>query len=147
MGYGYGHTSSGRYALACDRCGTVGGVRKRPCPHKVLTDSARGPRTWLRYCPAPALCGECYRELGGLRGVHPERCTKGAAASQAEYDARQARLDAGESMVVAAWNGPSADVVKVRCHDGAEYLIPIREYQQGRGGFVTDYPNARRLED
>ena len=35
MGYCYGRNAHGNMALACDNCGTVGGVRKRTCPHKV----------------------------------------------------------------------------------------------------------------
>jgi hypothetical protein len=98
MGYGY----DSRNRLCCDQCGNAGGVRKRRCPHKVLGDSLRSPsRFAMDYCSAPALCGPCFSAEGGTRGVH-ERCAAPAAASQAEYDATQARLDAGEWHVVSA---------------------------------------------
>lgn len=95
MGYSYGQTASGSWALACDRCPTAGGVRKRTCTYKVLTDSLHGGRHALPYCSPPALCSPCYAAVGGAKGLHA-RCAEGAAASQAEYDAVEARLDAGE---------------------------------------------------
>lgn len=108
---GYGYDTRGR--LACDGCGTTGGVRKRRCPYKVLTDSLRSPRRFeVDYSPAPALCSECYKKHGGLRGVHGEACREGAAASQAEYDKVEAALDAGESFVIAAYGSWAEDVPK-----------------------------------
>lgn len=110
MGYGYGVSASGRYALACDNCGTVGGVRKRTCPHKVLGDTLRcAVRVAVPYCKAPAVCSECFAKLGKTKGLHA-RCAEPAAASQAEHDAIEAALDAGEAFVIAAW-GDWADEV------------------------------------
>jgi hypothetical protein len=138
MGYGYGWTSSGRQGLSCDGCGTVGGVRKRRCPYKVLGDSLRSPRRYeLDYSPAPALCSECYKKHGGLRGVHGEECREGAVKSQAKYDAIEAGLDAGESFVIAAYGSWAEGVpqgqVKVLFRGRAgetEMLMPEALYEQ-----------------
>jgi hypothetical protein len=103
MGYGYDHHGH----LACDGCGTTGGVRKRRCPFKVRDDNLRSAeRPVLDYCTAPALCQNCVAKEGGAgkRGVH-KRCAEPARARQAEYDAIQARLDAGEWKVVEAEGG------------------------------------------
>lgn len=103
---GYCYEAHGSRRLVCDKCGLAGGVRKRKCAYKVIGDSHRVPsgnRPVMHYCQPPALCGLCYKQLGGLRGVHGERCRKGAAASQAEADAKQAQIDAGEMFVNAAW--------------------------------------------
>lgn len=97
MGYSYDRLNR----LCCDHCGVSGGVRKRTCPRKVLTDSLRGPRRWLSYCYPPALCGDCYRQAGGS-AIH-NQCAEGAAASQVKYDEIEALLDAGEALSVAAW--------------------------------------------
>lgn len=72
--------------------------------------SARGPDGLRRTARAsgcrtarrPRPCSGCYRADGGLRGIHGQVCADGAVRSQAEYDATQARLDAGEPMVLAA---------------------------------------------
>lgn len=96
--------------LCCDGCGTTGGVRKRTCPYKVTCDSLRGQRSTVAYCPPPALCPACYEKEGGLRGVHPEGCKTGAAVMQAEADAVEAGLTAGESFVVSAFGDWHEDV-------------------------------------
>ena len=46
---------------------------------------------------------------GGTRGVHA-RCADSAHTAQAEYDAKQARIDAGELFVLAAWGDWQAGV-------------------------------------
>lgn len=139
---GYSYSSDGR--LACDNCGDVGGVRRRKCPYTVLTDSSRGPRHTLNYCPPPALCSPCYRALGGLRGVHPDsRCGVGSRASQAAYDATQAKLDAGDAVAVAAWGDWSDGVpegsVIFRDSDGNHWLVDRVAYEAGR--FLSDFPD------
>ena len=103
MGYSYGQNyRTGRWLLACDACGTIGGVRKRTCPYKVRTDSLRSKtRITLPWCPAPALCGPCYAKHGPAKVLHAD-CAKGAAADQARADATQALLDAGHKLVVSA---------------------------------------------
>lgn len=97
MGYGYGPGG-----LACDggcgRCGRAQGVRKRVCPYKVTHDGYV-----LAWCPAPALCKDCYKRHGGLRGVHGQACRDGAAQAQREEDAKQAKLAGGDYKVNAAW--------------------------------------------
>lgn len=113
MGYCYGHNPrTGRDVLACDNCSTVGGVRRRTCPRKVLTDSLRstdGSRHETPYCSAPALCDGCWRAKGRTAGVHAN-CAAGAAASQARDDEIEALLDAGHLLVVAAAGSWRTDV-------------------------------------
>lgn len=146
---GYSRDYRGR--LCCDRCGQGGGARKRTCPHTVLTDSTRGPRARLAYCYPPALCGPCYKAEGGLRGIHGQRCADGAATSQAEYDATEARLDAGEFQVLAAWGDWQDGVPEGRCgvlfggRDGQVWkLVADGEYDPGPGRkpWLSDYPDA-----
>ena len=96
MGYVYS-----RAGLVCGGCGTDVGVRKRVCPHKVRSSRLHGGGT-LPCCPPPALCPACYRASGGQQGVHAQ-CRARAAESQAEEDAQDAALDAGESFTVAAF--------------------------------------------
>jgi len=49
MGFCYGlNYNTGRYQLACDFCGKIGGVRKIPCKYG--------------YCQAYATCPECRKE-------------------------------------------------------------------------------------
>lgn len=144
MGYAYGRTATGRYALACDSCGNVGGVRKRPC--RFWIRYADG--TSLPYCPAPALCSPCFARRGGSKKIHGDACRDGAATSQAREDKITARLEAGDKEVKAAWGSWHADVpegmtlVMVRGTDKAEsyWLIPRAEY--GNGGFLSEYPSA-----
>lgn len=98
-----GYCTDGRGRLVCDSCGNVGHVRKRKCIYKVLGDSLRSlQRIEMHYCYPPALCPGCYRSRGGARGVHGDQCRDGAARFQAEHDATQKRLDAGEWCVVSA---------------------------------------------
>ena len=147
MGYGYGRNASGREALACDGCGTVGGVRKRTCPHKVLGDTSRSATRYaLAYCPAPALCAACW-ERHGKNAVH-DQCKAGAAASQREADASQARLDAGELVLVAGY-GSWDDRVPDGC-SGALFrngerevfvTMPSETYaERGAHSFLADFP-------
>jgi len=103
MGYGYGRNG----ALACDDCGDTGNVRKRRCPAKVTADSGRTPgghRPVMDYCPAPALCQTCLTKRGGNTTMHRNAgCFEAAAKCQAEYDATQVRLDAGELQLHAGY--------------------------------------------
>jgi hypothetical protein len=102
MGYCFDY--KGR--LVCDGCGVSGGVRKRKCSFKVLGDSRYGPRHALPYCPAPAVCGECFKKHGGSKGIHGG-CKGGAEASQAEADEVERLLDEGEYFAASAygdWN-------------------------------------------
>lgn len=156
MGYSFGRTSSGHYALACDNCGVVGGVRKRKCPHTVLTDSIRsanGQRHRLPYCPAPAVCSPCLKQLGGSRKLH-ERCAEPAAKSQADYDAAEAIWLSGEPVVVSAIRTDDPTWTKVsfyrhRSDGSTEALtryIPADDYHQVQGSRRTmrlsDFPLA-----
>ena len=149
MGYSYGRNARGNWVLSCDGCGTVGDVRKRTCPHKVTGDSLRGPRYAMSYCPAPALCAGCFKREGGTRGLHA-RCAEPARKSQAEYDAKQARIDAGELFVLAAWGDWQAGVpggmcgVKFGGRDGeAWHLVPAGDYHPGKLPGLSDYPQAQ----
>lgn len=147
MGYCYSRTGG----LACDKCGAAGGVRKRCCAYTVLCDSLRGARQRLDYCPAPALCSACYKQAGGLRGVHGEACRDGAAASQAKYDAIEARLDAGESFVIAGYGrGVPAGMAGVgfRSRAGDSWrLIPEADYDPQAKPALSDYPDAQPWPD
>jgi hypothetical protein len=150
MGYSYGYNdATGRQGLACDSCGHVGGVRKVTCPHVVTCDSLRsvtpGARHGLPYCPAPALCAAC-------RVKHPRaelhaRCKEGAEASQREYDAKQAQLEAGAYLVVSAcgsWHDRCPDgfaLVTFRNLEGSELerLISKDEYDRpGAHGWTLE---------
>lgn len=103
MGYSYGQAASGRWVLACDNCGDVGGVSKRRCTFSVVSASTDSPtRQRLDYCPPPALCGPCLKKLGGIRALHAG-CEEGALEFQAEADATQALLDSGLPLRRAAW--------------------------------------------
>lgn len=137
---GYSYDMSNR--LCCDSCGVSGGVRKRKCKYTV---------TWhdgmvLAYCPSPALCARCYKLLGGLNGVHGERCRNAAAESQREQDEIRARLTTGDSMVRAAW-GDWQDGVPVgkvgvmfRGNFGDSYwLMPKDMYRPGKLKWLTEY--------
>jgi hypothetical protein len=100
MGYSYSYSNR----LCCDGCGVDRGVRKRKCPHKVVDYQDNGqPYAAVSYCPAPALCSDCYKKHGGLRGLHGDSCKQGAANSQAQADAKRDAIAAGEMFVKAAW--------------------------------------------
>jgi hypothetical protein len=144
MGYSYGRTKSGSMALACDNCGNVGGVRKRPCRYKV-TMNGRAP---LPYGPAPAVCADCFKRLGGTRGLHGEDCRKGAEWAQAKDDAEVARLKAGDYIVRSAAGSWHKDVpagqvlVMFEASDGTvlNKFMPAETYRNG--GWLSDYPEA-----
>lgn len=86
-----GYTYDRRGRLACDRCGAVGGVRRRTCPHLVRYPAGGA----LPYCPAPALCDCCWKARGGAAGVHAG-CREGAARRCEQEAERGRRLEAGE---------------------------------------------------
>ena len=92
MGYCYGRAPSGRYALACDNCGAVGGVRKRKCPHG--------------YCPSAALCAGCSKSVkasGKWTTMHA-CCEAAHAAFVAKEKAGAALLAAGKLLRCSALN-------------------------------------------
>lgn len=142
MGYGYGRTMRGGMALACDGCGEAEGrTRKRRCRFTVTHDGHALP-----YCSAPALCPDCWDRKGKGRGVHGERCRKGAETSQAREDAKVARLATGDARVTSAirieedWTG-----VTFRDAEGRETLrlVPAHEYHErneDHGLWLSDYP-------
>lgn len=154
MGYSYGRNAAGNWALACDNCGDVGSVRKRPCRFKVLGDSHRtmdGKRHALPYCQPPALCSPCFTRLGGTRGVHGDECRDGAAYFQARADAKEAALDAGLGLVAAAWGdwqeyvpeGMTGVLFTGRASKPEFYrLVPADSYHPGAKPALTDYPEA-----
>lgn len=117
---GYCYEAYGSRRLVCDKCGHAGGVRKRTCPYKVAWHDGHA----LRYCPPPALCAPCYKEMGGLRGVHGEHCRQGAASSQVQQNVTKAKF-VPEGMVGVLYKG--------RWPDGsaneAYYLVPKKAYE------------------
>lgn len=127
MGYCFDY----RGRLVCDKCCRAGDVRRRKCPYKV---------DGLHYCYPPALCADCYKELGGLRGLHGDKCRDGAAASQARSDAEAARIADGDMQPAAAWGdwkeGVPDGMVGV-LYRGADreafYLLPKDVYQPKSG--------------
>jgi hypothetical protein len=153
MGYSY-ERIDGRNVLCCDNCGNPG-ARKRPCPYKVIPSTFKQGgiqrRASLPYCPAPALCETCWKKYGPGSTLHA-RCRVGARASQAKYDAQQAKLDSGAFVLSAGW-GDWADNVppgmvgalfENRTADEARYLIPAAEYE-ARGDDPTpeDFPGRQ----
>lgn len=106
MGYCYGTGATGRAKLVCEHCGTIGGVRKRTCPHKVVYPTGGS----LPYCPAPALCGPCLkREYGGLTALHADCAAPAAKRTQEEHQ-DYAKLLAGDAKVSGRWGDWCATV-------------------------------------
>lgn len=90
MGYCYGRSASGRYALCCDHCGKVG-ARKRRCPHG--------------HCPAVALCKECNAGEPGreYKRYHAaNNCKAKHEAFVAKCAETERRIAAGEFLRCAA---------------------------------------------
>jgi hypothetical protein len=141
---------TGRWVLACDRCGNGGGVRRRTCTARVRYPQD-GPGHALPYCPAPALCQGCLAAVGGSRGLHAE-CHAPAAKATAENQRIADRIAGGDLQVVTGWGDWHKDVpagmVGVRFarnrtdgrSDPPTYrLVPEADY---RAGFLSDYPDA-----
>lgn len=157
MGYSYGYNPrSRRYdLLSCDSCGltTADGarsVRKRTCPHKVLTDSHRswdGRRHALPYCYPSALCSGCYAKHKD--GLHSD-CARRAAESNADYDRIEALLDAGEKLVASAIrveDGKTRVTFTGRAGTGeVNALVDSEDYNPHTRKRLSDYPNALVLE-
>jgi hypothetical protein len=151
MGYSY----DGRGKRCCDHCGKPGGVRKRTCIHKVLSDSlysTDGHRHSLPYCSPPALCSPCYKALGGRHWIHAA-CEVGAAASQARADAIEAQLDAGEFLPTSAfgdWHAkvPSGKVgIIYRGRAGKRYaLVSDADYKRRAPLSLVDHEPWEGLE-
>lgn len=144
MGYSYGRSDTGRWILACDGCGAIGDTRKRACKYKVTSE--RGQT--LPWCPAPALCGACFRVAGGTAGIHGETCREGAAMAQAEYDRKAARLAAGDKAVFVGYGDWHAQVAAgmvvagFRGADGTEEYRTMPKDTYKGGGYLSDYPDA-----
>ncbi len=153
MGYGYGPRG-----LCCDNCGTSGGVRKRPCTYKVQGTSLHMPNGQrcapIPYCPPPALCSPCLKELGGSRKIHAG-CREGAEDMQARYDAEQAKLDAGEYVVTSAYGSwaewvPEDKTGVIFANGTGErlrVLVDADDYDPSTKRFLSDYPNHSVLVD
>ena len=148
MGYSYGQTASGRWALSCDGCGKVGGVRKRTCPHKVVYAEGYS----LPYCPPPALCNACYTKHKAT--LHKD-CAAGAATCNARETARAAALTSGALEVRTAWGDWHETVPKgfvgvrfVGTGGTTTFrLVPAGEYEPGVRRYLHDYPNAQPWAD
>lgn len=141
-------------ALVCDKCSSKG-AELRLCPFSVKEPN--GQR--LRYCSPSALCDGCFAEIGGNAVLHA-KCRQGARDSQAESDARGARLAAGEQFVSSALSGRSWYVpaglvgAEFRGLNGAQtwLLIPEADYRReyrakGLMLAVSDFPGAQVWED
>ena len=145
MGYSYGQNDRGNWVLACDKCGSVGATRKRACRFKVTDDQGRNPLPW---CPAPALCGSCFKEKGGSAGIHGDRCREGAAHAQAQADATRARMEAGDKKVFVAYGDWHAQVAAgmvvagFRGADGVEEYRTMPKDDYKTGGFLSDYSDS-----
>jgi hypothetical protein len=144
MGYSFGRNDSGRWVLACDKCGSIGGTRKRKCRYMVADEGGRS----LPWCPAPALCGPCFKVLGGTAGIHGDVCRNGAALAQAEYDQKAARLVAGDKAVRVGYGDWHAKVPTgwvlagfKGSDDVMEYRLMPKDVYKG-GGFLSDYPDS-----
>lgn len=145
MGYSFGQNSAGRWVLACDKCGRIGGgVRKRKCKYMVSDEGGHA----LPWCPAPALCSACFRALGGTAGVHGDVCRDGAALAQADYDRKAGRLAAGDKLVRVAYGDWHARVPKGAVLVGFkgsdqvwEYRLMPKDVYTG-GGYLSDYPDS-----
>ena len=145
MGYSYGRSMNGRWILACDKCGAVGGVRKRKCRYTVTDERGMNPLPW---CPAPALCGPCFKALGGTAGIHGDTCRDAAAHAQSEADAKRARLAAGDKAVNVAygsWHQSVPDgmvLVGFKGLDGVqEHRLMATDVYRG-GGYLSDYADS-----
>jgi hypothetical protein len=152
MGYCYGKTTSGHIALCCDVCGTTGGVRKRLCPHFVLTDNSRtSTRQRIRHCSPNALCPACYDTY---KATLHDQCKADAAAAQRGYDENQSRLDRGEKMLLSARGSWDRSVPKgfvgatfggPPSSDSIHVLIPLSDYDrtETRSRWLSEFPATR----
>lgn len=137
-------------AIVCDKCGQPGGVRKRQCPYLIaFADGGK-----VHYCIPPALCAACYRDLGGLHGIHGERCREGAARAQEREDQRMERLASGAFEVRVAWGdwheavpvGMTGVVFRGLGGDVAR-LIPAASYDPSAKRWLDEYPDAQVWEN
>lgn len=107
---------TGRWAMDCGQCGTVGAVRKRRCPSN--------------YCPPVQMCSDCYAKarMSGEWATWHDTC----AAKSAEYHAEQAAKDAEPTRWArTAWGGwytKTADVL-VMTRAGNYVLVPKDNYE------------------
>lgn len=148
-----GHSYDKQGRLCCDGCGNSGGVRARKCRYLISRDGYKLP-----YCYPPDLCAACFKKHGGTRGIHGDKCKEGAARMQAQEDARQARLQAGEWEVRSAFGSGGALIsgwpevpedytgVVFRNAKGEEVnaLVPRDSYNPGTKRYLSDYPEAQR---
>ncbi len=125
MGYCFDY----RGRLACDGCGIAGGVRKRKCAYKVAY-----PGYSIAYCSPPALCSPCYKKYGGLRGIHGDACRDGAAASQAEIAADEARSAVGDLRLRSALRQGDKVLLKF---DG-DIAVLVDDYEYGKVRWFLD---------
>jgi hypothetical protein len=149
-----GHVYVKGGGLVCELCGGPGAV-ERPCTYFVTEPG--GQR--LRYCKPDALCDACLARIGGPAKLHAA-CKEGARKSQAENDARSARLDAGELFVSCAlsgrtWYVPAGQVgAHFTGRNGAQawLLVPEGDYRReyaakGLTLALSDFPGAVVWED
>lgn len=144
-----GYITAPNGTLACDTCCTPG-AQLRECPYWVTEPGGQK----LRYCSPAALCDSCLAGIGGSARLHA-RCKEGARKSQADNDARSARLADGEMFARCALSGSSWHVPAglVGAHftgsGGAQtwLLIPEADYQRehrakGLMLAASDFPGA-----
>jgi hypothetical protein len=144
-----GYITAPNGSLVCDAC-LAQGAKLRKCPYWVT--ELNGQR--LRYCIPSALCAACFAKVGGSSKLHA-KCKQGAAESQAEINAKGARLEAGEMFVQCAFGygdrglPPGAGGVLFRGLNGAQTWRLVdgagyRHIQRAKGTMtaLSDFPGA-----
>lgn len=124
MGSIYGRSASGRMALACDACGHVGGVRRRPCP--------------VGYCPSFHGCAACYakyRQDGTWAKAHAE-CPRQHAEYVAAEASKRAEPELWPRSASGDWKpGVPKGMVEVVTRAGTVVLVAKDAYQPNVRGF------------
>ena len=122
-------------------------VRRRTCRTPCCPIRCAAPGPGWPGASRPRTAARALKARGGTRAVHAT-CEAAAAADQAESDAIEAGLDAGEAYVLAAWGDWQASVpaglvgVKFGSRAGESWhLVPAADYE-GDPGRLSDYPAA-----
>jgi hypothetical protein len=143
MGTSLSFNANGNLVRDCDNCGQGGGTRKRACTAKVTSSNLRSQtRQTLGWCPAPSLCSPCFKAIGGSKVLHKD-CHAPAAQAQAQADAEQARLDAGDKAVISArmLDHGSVEVTFAgpRYSDHITLIMQDEQYDHVTKPFLSDY--------
>lgn len=141
MGYCYTSPKGrSRGRLCCDACPSSTGVRKRTCPHKVITPAGHS----LPYCPAPALCAACWT----TRKTYHSGCKAKADAATARYALEAARDQEGDLAVRTCWGDwlkgvPAGHVLILFAdlgHTRREYRLALSEHYDSTK-YLSEHPN------